>query len=241
VANLHTNINKLYAFSFLQRTLFPMAIITLFWKDQIGLSLTEILLLQSIFSFGSASSLYQRHCFPTPLGEGLVGAREAFFGFELPRTRINGHKGDSRLSRCSQVSFPVTKKKTSSRGKLKLSEESQQRFQFWPIAAASNLIQKGFEAMGRQGFLKFRQGGIGQGKAGDPAIPEGRQHLFAPFGKRSLEHGKAAQGLECFPAQFKFPLVKGALHNLVLDEAYFSAAVDAGEFEVQGDDLFPHA
>ncbi len=30
--------------------LFPMAIITLFWKDQIGLSLTEILLLQAIFS-----------------------------------------------------------------------------------------------------------------------------------------------------------------------------------------------
>jgi len=45
-----TNINKLYAFSFLQKTLFPMAIITLFWKDHIGLTLTEILLLQSIFS-----------------------------------------------------------------------------------------------------------------------------------------------------------------------------------------------
>jgi hypothetical protein len=50
VTNFHANINKLYAFSFLQKTLFPMAIITLFWKDQIGLSLTEILLLQSIFS-----------------------------------------------------------------------------------------------------------------------------------------------------------------------------------------------
>ncbi len=31
-------------------TLFPMAIITLFWKDQIGLSLSEILLLQAFFS-----------------------------------------------------------------------------------------------------------------------------------------------------------------------------------------------
>ncbi len=31
-------------------TLFPMAIITLFWKDQIGLSMTDILLLQAIFS-----------------------------------------------------------------------------------------------------------------------------------------------------------------------------------------------
>ena len=47
---VQTNIRKLYAFSFLQMTLFPMAIITLFWKDHIGLSLTQILLLQSILS-----------------------------------------------------------------------------------------------------------------------------------------------------------------------------------------------
>ncbi|HIJ86330.1 MAG TPA: MFS transporter [Desulfuromonadales bacterium] len=46
----HSNITKLYAFSFLQMTLFPMAIITLFWKDHIGLSLTQILLLQGILS-----------------------------------------------------------------------------------------------------------------------------------------------------------------------------------------------
>lgn len=45
-----SNIPKLYAFSFLQMTLFPMAIITLFWKDHIGLSLTQILLLQGILS-----------------------------------------------------------------------------------------------------------------------------------------------------------------------------------------------
>ncbi|MDD2734076.1 MAG: MFS transporter [Desulfuromonadaceae bacterium] len=45
-----SNIRKLYAFSFLQMTLFPMAIITLFWKDHIGLSLTQILLLQGILS-----------------------------------------------------------------------------------------------------------------------------------------------------------------------------------------------
>jgi len=44
------NVPKLYAFAFLQMTLFPMAIITLFWKDHIGLSLTQILTLQSIFS-----------------------------------------------------------------------------------------------------------------------------------------------------------------------------------------------
>ncbi len=44
------NIPLLYAFSFLQMTLFPMAVITLFWKEQIGLSLSQILLLQSIFA-----------------------------------------------------------------------------------------------------------------------------------------------------------------------------------------------
>jgi MFS family permease len=48
--SLSDNIPKLYAFSFLKMTLFPMAVITLFWKDQIGLSLTQILLLQGIFS-----------------------------------------------------------------------------------------------------------------------------------------------------------------------------------------------
>ena len=50
VTTFHSNIRRLYAFAFLEMTLFPMAIITLFWKDHIGLSLTEILLLQSIFS-----------------------------------------------------------------------------------------------------------------------------------------------------------------------------------------------
>ncbi|UFS71667.1 MFS transporter [Geomonas sp. RF6] len=48
--NLDRNVPKLYAFAFLQMTLFPMAIITLFWKDHIGLTLAQILLLQSIFS-----------------------------------------------------------------------------------------------------------------------------------------------------------------------------------------------
>ncbi len=50
MTSVHANIKKLYIFSFLQMSLFPMAIITLFWKDQIGLTLTEILLLQGIFS-----------------------------------------------------------------------------------------------------------------------------------------------------------------------------------------------
>jgi len=47
------NINRLFLFSFFKMMLFPMAIITLFWKDQVGLSLTEIMLLQAVFSFAS--------------------------------------------------------------------------------------------------------------------------------------------------------------------------------------------
>lgn len=50
IATLRRNIPLLYAFSFLQMTLFPMAIITLFWKERIGLSLSQILLLQGIFA-----------------------------------------------------------------------------------------------------------------------------------------------------------------------------------------------
>ncbi|MBJ6802726.1 MFS transporter [Geomonas propionica] len=52
------NIRKLYLFSFLQMMLFPMAIITLFWKDHAGLSLTQILLLQSIFSVATLALDY---------------------------------------------------------------------------------------------------------------------------------------------------------------------------------------
>lgn len=50
---LSRNITKLGVFSFLKMTLFPMAIITLFWKDHIGLSLTEILVLQGFFSLST--------------------------------------------------------------------------------------------------------------------------------------------------------------------------------------------
>ncbi len=48
-----SNIRLLYAFSFLKMTLFPMAVITLFWKDHIGLSLSQILLLQGCFSLAT--------------------------------------------------------------------------------------------------------------------------------------------------------------------------------------------
>ncbi len=53
-----SNIKKLYLFSFLKMSLFPMAIITLFWKDHIGLSLTRILLLQGIYSVAMAIMEY---------------------------------------------------------------------------------------------------------------------------------------------------------------------------------------
>ncbi len=69
---LSSNIRKLYAFSFLQMTLFPMAIITLFWKDQIGLSLTQILLLQSILSIVMVVMEY-----PTGYVSDRVGYRAA--------------------------------------------------------------------------------------------------------------------------------------------------------------------
>ena len=55
---INSNIKKLYLFSFLKMSLFPMVIITLFWKDQIGLSLTQILLLQGIYSVAMAIMEY---------------------------------------------------------------------------------------------------------------------------------------------------------------------------------------
>lgn len=55
---MKNNRRLLYAFSFLKMSLFPMAIITLFWKDQIGLSLTEILVLQGLFSVATALMEY---------------------------------------------------------------------------------------------------------------------------------------------------------------------------------------
>ena len=51
--NLSRNIRLLYLFSALKMALFPMAIITLFWKDRIGLSLAQILLLQGCFSLAT--------------------------------------------------------------------------------------------------------------------------------------------------------------------------------------------
>ncbi len=56
--NLQRTLMTLNVFAALKMTLFPMAIITLFWKDQIGLSLTEILTLQVFFSLASVVMEY---------------------------------------------------------------------------------------------------------------------------------------------------------------------------------------
>ncbi|NLW82353.1 MAG: MFS transporter [Desulfovibrionales bacterium] len=55
---LSASILKLNVFAALKMTLFPMAVITIFWKDRIGLSLTEILMLQAFFSAASVVMEY---------------------------------------------------------------------------------------------------------------------------------------------------------------------------------------
>ncbi|MCM2265561.1 MAG: MFS transporter, partial [Desulfuromonadales bacterium] len=57
-ASLDANLPLLNTFAFLKMALFPMAIITLFWKDQIGLTLADILLLQAIFSVATVVMEY---------------------------------------------------------------------------------------------------------------------------------------------------------------------------------------
>ena len=80
MTSFHYNVRKLYAFSFLQKTLFPMAIITLFWKDHIGLSLTEILLLQSIFSAAAVVLEYPSGYLSDRLGYRNALTIAALFG-----------------------------------------------------------------------------------------------------------------------------------------------------------------
>jgi predicted MFS family arabinose efflux permease len=55
---LRRTLFTLNVFAALKMMLFPMAIITLFWKDEIGLSLTEILTLQVFFSLASVLMEY---------------------------------------------------------------------------------------------------------------------------------------------------------------------------------------
>jgi len=51
---LEANLRLLAAFRALQMTLFPVAIVTLFWRDELGLSMAEILLLQALFGLFTA-------------------------------------------------------------------------------------------------------------------------------------------------------------------------------------------
>src|SRR5207245_5083549 len=44
-----TNARLLIAFAAIEFVLFPIPIVTLFWKDQIGMSLTDIMVLQAVF------------------------------------------------------------------------------------------------------------------------------------------------------------------------------------------------
>jgi len=62
----------LVAFGGLQFVLFPIPVIILFWTDQIGLSLTDIMMLQAIF--GVASVLFE---FPSGYLADRVGYRTA--------------------------------------------------------------------------------------------------------------------------------------------------------------------
>lgn len=55
---LRRTLFTLNVFAALKMTLFPMAIITLFWKDEIGLTLSEILTLQVFFSLASVVMEY---------------------------------------------------------------------------------------------------------------------------------------------------------------------------------------
>jgi len=65
-----TNARLLMAFAAIEFVLFPIPIITLFWKDQIGMSLTDIMILQAMF--GLSVVLFQ---FPSGYFADRVGYR----------------------------------------------------------------------------------------------------------------------------------------------------------------------
>ena len=78
--SINGNIFKLYVFSFLKMTLFPMAVITLFWKDHIGLSLTDILVLQGLFSLASVLMEYPSGYLSDRLGYRAALIMASLFG-----------------------------------------------------------------------------------------------------------------------------------------------------------------
>lgn len=80
IHSYQSNTRKLYIFSFLKMTLFPMAVITLFWKDHIGLNLTEILVLQGLFSLASVLMEYPSGYLSDRLGYRAALLTASIFG-----------------------------------------------------------------------------------------------------------------------------------------------------------------
>jgi MFS family permease len=74
------NILKLNIFAALKMMLFPMAIITVFWKDQIGLSLSEILLVNIFFSSANLIMEYPSGYVSDRLGYRLSLVIACLFG-----------------------------------------------------------------------------------------------------------------------------------------------------------------
>ncbi len=75
-----SNILKLNIFAALKMMLFPMAIITVFWKDQIGLSLSEILLVNVFFSAANLLMEYPSGYVSDRLGYRLALIIACLFG-----------------------------------------------------------------------------------------------------------------------------------------------------------------
>src|ERR1700686_1057766 len=59
--------------------LFPIPIITLFWKDQIGMSLADIMTLQAIFALAAVVAE-----FPAGYAAGRLGRRTSVLGAAIP-------------------------------------------------------------------------------------------------------------------------------------------------------------
>lgn len=77
---MRANILKLNLFAALKMMLFPMAIITVFWKDQIGLSLSEILLVNVFFSTANLVMEYPSGYVSDRLGYRLALVIACCFG-----------------------------------------------------------------------------------------------------------------------------------------------------------------
>lgn len=77
---LRRTLLTLNVFAALKMTLFPMAVITLFWKDEIGLTLTEILTLQVFFSLASVIMEYPSGYVSDRLGYRFALVTACVFG-----------------------------------------------------------------------------------------------------------------------------------------------------------------